>query len=285
MGKLRQRMIEDLRLRNYSERTVDTYVRRVAHFARHFGKSPEVLGPEEIRAYQVSLVESQRASWSVFNQTVCALRFLYAVTLGRPGMVEQIPFPRVERHLPVVLSQEELGRVFEHVRNLKHRTVLMMLYGGGLRLSEALGLHVEDVDGTRGAVHVRQGKGKRDRYVELSPTLLEALREYWRAYRPKSWLFPGEDPDRPMHPTAVQRSFKLARLQARIAKPVSPHTLRHCFATHLLEAGRNLREIQLQLGHGSLNTTAIYLHVASRAKPATDAAVDLLGQVRTVHSR
>ena len=227
MSHLRQRMIEDLRVRNYSPRTVQTYVERVSRFARHFGKSPEVLGQEEIRAYQVFLVENKRSSWSVFNQTVCALRFLYGVTLKRPGIVEHIPFPRQEKHLPVVLSPEELGRLFANVSNLKHRTVLMLLYGAGLRLSEALGLRVEDVDGARGVVHVRQGKGKRDRYVDLSSALLEALREYWRAYRPTSWLFPGETADRPLTLSSVQKACIVGRIKARLGKRVSSHTLRH----------------------------------------------------------
>ncbi len=276
MTGLRQRMIEDLRIRNYSPRTIETYIRRVAGFARHFGRSPARLGSEEIRAYQVFLVQSRKVSWSVFNQTVAGLRFLYGVTLGQPGRVEQIPYPRQERRLPTVLSHEEVARLLGAVRNLKHRTVLLTLYGTGLRLSEALGLEVSDVDGRRGLIRVRHGKGGKDRYVDLAPTLVEALRVYWRAYRPERWLFPGEATERPMHATGVQKAFGLARERARITKPACIHTLRHSFATHQLEAGINLRRIQLQLGHSSLETTAIYLHVASRAVQSADRSVDLL---------
>jgi site-specific recombinase XerD len=268
-------MVEDLRLRNYAERTVEIYTRHVASFARHFGRSPDQLGAEQIRAYQSHLV-GKKCSWSTFNQAVCALRFLYGVTLGRREMIEQIPFPRQEKTLPVVLSVEEVFRLLDAVRNLKHRTALMTMYGAGLRLSEALGLRLPDVDGARLQLRVCRGKGRRDRYVDLSPSLLDALREYWKSQRPKHWLFPGRQADRPMHPTALQKAIVLARLRAGIRKRVCTHTLRHCFATHLLEAGTNLRRIQLALGHSSLNTTAVYLHVASRAAQSESGVIDLL---------
>ena len=180
MTSLRQRMTQDLRIRNYSPRTIDTYIRAVAKFAEHFGKSPQVLGAEHIREYQVYLVETRKASWSLFNQAVCALRFLYNVTLNRKEMVEHIPFSRRERKLPEVLSSQELGRFFEHISNLKYRTVLMTMYGTGLRISEALNLRVQDVDSERGVLRVRHGKGGKDRYVPLSPKLVEILRTYWQ---------------------------------------------------------------------------------------------------------
>ena len=274
---LRQRMVEDLRLRNYSPRTIDTYTRCVAGFAHYFGKSPALLGPEQIRRYQGFLVEEKKASWSLLNKTVSALRFLYGVTLGRQEAIEYIPYPKQEKKLPVVLSLEEIAKFFGSVRNRKYRTVLMTMYGAGLRISEALGLLVSDLDSQRRLIRVRQGKGRKDRYAELTPTLLLQLREYWRVYRPQSWLFPGRTLDRPLHATSVQRACKEARLRAGLRKPVTTHTMRHCYATHLLEAGRDLRSIQMRLGHGALNTTAIYLHVAAGVEPSTQRPIDLLG--------
>lgn len=260
---LRQRMIDDLRIRHYSPRTIEIYIQCVRRFAEHFGQSPEVLGSEEIRAYQLHLVNSRRVSWSAFNQSVSALRLLYGVTLDRPEVIERIPYPRKATKLPVVLGVDEVRRLLTAVRNLKYRTVLMTLYGAGLRLGEALALSTTDIDSARMVIRVQQGKGKKDRYADLSPTLLVALRAYWTVYRSTRCLFPGESPDRPMHETTVQRACAEARRLAGITKPVSPHTLRHCYATHLLEAGQDLRTIQLRLGHQALTTTAVYLHVAA----------------------
>jgi integrase/recombinase XerD len=278
MTELRQRMIQDLRIRNYSPRTIRTYIYCVAKFAKHFGRSPEHLGPKQIREYQRHMVETKKTSWTTFNQTVCALRFLYRVTLGRSNMVEHIPFPRQEKRLPVVLSIEEVFRVLNEISNLKHRTVLMVMYATGLRLSEALALTIDDIDDQRALIRVEQGKGKKDRYVDLTPTLHQALRDYYAACRPKSLLFPGKIPGKPMHPTAIQKATHIARLKANISKPVKTHTMRHCFATHLLESGTNLRTIQVALGHASLSTTAVYLHIASRAKQTRMVPVDLLAR-------
>jgi site-specific recombinase XerD len=272
-------MVEDLRLRNYSPRTIETYTRCVAGFAHYFGKSPALLGPEQIRRYQSFLVEEKKASWSLFNQTVSALRFLYGVTLGRKEAIDYIPYPKSERKLPVVLSLEEIAKFFGCVRNLKHRTVLQTMYGTGLRISEALRLRVSDIDSQRMLIRVRQGKGRKDRYAELTPTLLARLREYWRGYRPQSWLFPGKSREQPLDPTSVQRACGIARLRAGLGKRVTTHTMRHCYATHLLEAGRDLRSIQLRLGHGALSTTAIYLHVAAGGERSTRSPIDLLGLV------
>ena len=274
---LRQRMIEDLRIRNYSPKTIDIYVRQVASFAKYFGKSPHLLGTEEIRKYQVYLVEKKKASWAVFNQTVSALRFLYRTTLNRNEFIEQLQYPRQETRLPVILSPSELSRFFRCVSNLKYRTVLKTLYGGGLRLNEGLHLKIPDIDSSRMLLRVEQGKGRKDRYVELSPTLLHELREYCKVYMPEVWLFPGRSMDHPLHGSAVQRVCTPARLKARIEKPVMVHTMRHCYATHQLESGTDLRTIQLALGHSSLSTTAIYLHVAMGAKQSSYKAVDLLG--------
>ena len=244
MTELRQRMVADLRIRNYSPRTIDCYVDCVARFARHFSQSPATLGPEHIRAYQTHLVETKRASWSAFNQAVCALRFLYGTTLQRPGLIEDIPFPRQPKTLPVVLSRTELARFFAAVPNVKHRTVLMTMYAAGLRLSEALGLHLADVDSARQCLRVQQGKGQKDRYTLLPATLLQHLRAYWKVARPSSWLFPGRPTDTPLTPTAIQRRCGPAARRAGLAKRVTTHTMRHCFATHLLEAGTDLRTIQ-----------------------------------------
>jgi site-specific recombinase XerD len=264
MTELRQRMIADLRIRNYSPRTVECYTRCVAAFARHFGKSPADLGREHIRAYQTHLVETKQASWAAFNQAVCALRFLYGTTLQRPGLVEDIPFPRQPKRLPVVLSPAELARFFAAIPNLKHRTVLMTMYAAGLRLLEALHLRVADVDSARQCLRVQQGKGQKDRYTLLSPTLLQQLRAYWQATRPASvWLFPGRRAATPLDATAVQRQCGPAARRAGLAKRVTTHTMRHCFATHLLEAGTDLRTIQQLLGHRSLQTSAVYLHVVT----------------------
>jgi site-specific recombinase XerD len=271
-------MIQDLRIRNYSPKTIDTYICQVARFAKHFDKSPHLLGTEEIREYQVFLVERKKASWAIFNQTVCALRFLYQVTLRRKEVVEHIPYPRPERKLPVVLSPKELGRLFGAVGNLKHRTVLETMYAAGLRISEAVNLRLVDVDSDRMVLRIRQGKGRKDRYAPLSPTLLESLRAYWTAYRPKEWLFPGASEDRPLTTTTVQKACSRARRKAHLSKPVTTHSMRHAFATHNLEAGTDLRTIQHILGHSSLNTTAFYLHVVTgkRGSSAGEDPTDLL---------
>src|SRR6266496_3879105 len=191
MTALRKRMIDDLRVRNRSERTIDTYITWVANFARHFRKSPELLGPEEIRQYQVYLVNERHVSWSYLNQAVCALRFFYRITLGRDWLIKHIPFPRQPRKLPLVLSQAEVKRFLDAIHSLKYLAILMTAYAAGLRLSEVIHLQVSDIDSQRMVIRVRQGKGQKDRYVMLAPTLLLVLRRYWRAERPSSWLFPG----------------------------------------------------------------------------------------------
>lgn len=279
MGSLlRQRMLDDLRIRHYSPRTVEIYIDCVRGFARYFGRSPAQLGPEEIRTYQRFLIDEKRVSWPSFNQTVSALRFLYGVTLDRKDVIPRIPYPKHETKLPVVLSREEVGRLLGAVANLKHRTVLMTLYGAGLRLSEALTLTVPDVDSGRMVLRIQQGKGRKDRYVDLAETLLLALRAYWTLYRPARYLFPGRSRDQPLTASAIQKVCTRARRAAGLQKAVSPHTLRHCYATHLLEAGKDLRTIQMRLGHQALTTTARYLHVAA-GRQAGVVNPDLLAQV------
>jgi site-specific recombinase XerD len=277
MSELRQKMLADLRIRNYAARTQEIYIRRVAEVARHLNRSPERLTKEDIRAYLRHLKEEQQVSRSTFAQVVGALRFLYRVTLDRPDMMPHLPYPRLKRRYPVVLSAEEVVRLLRAVRNLKHRTVAMVLYGAGLRISEALSLQLRDVDSTRMVLTVRHGKGDQDRQVPLSPVLLEGLRAYWRAYRPSNWLFPGQPPkDRPLSPRTIEHVLKAARVRAGIAKPATAHTLRHSYATHLMEAGTDLRVIQTLLGHRSLRTTAIYTHVATERVRATRSPLDAL---------
>jgi integrase/recombinase XerD len=217
---------------------------------------------------------------------VCALRFFFNVTLGRKEMLAQIPHAKRERKLPVVLSVSEVRRFLKAVPNLKHRTVLMTMYGTGLRVIEALRLRVEDIDSERMVLRIRQGKGRKDRYVPLSPTLLAALRFYWKERRPKTWLFPGINEDRPLEKTVIQKAARSARLRAHLKKPTRTHTMRHCFATHLLEAGMDLRSIQLAMGHASMRSTARYLHVATRLdeRPVRP-FVDLLGAMVKSGSR
>ena len=276
MTTLRQRMIEDLKIRNRSPRTINTYTACVAHFARHFGKSPELLGPEEIRQYQVYLVHERKVSWSYFNQVVSALRFLYRVTLAREWTISHIPYPRQPRKLPVILSPAEVQRFLETIKQLKYRAILMTAYAAGLRLSEVIHLQVADIDSQRMLIRVRQGKGQKDRYVMLAPTLLPLLRRYWRQERPKLWLFPGHRPEMPIECSTVQRACSQAGRNAGLTKPVTVRVLRHCFATHLLEAGANIRVIQTLLGHRSLSTTQRYTYVSEKTVHATVSPLELL---------
>jgi site-specific recombinase XerD len=270
-------MIDDLKVRNRSLRTIQSYIAQVANFARHFGKSPELLGPEEIRQYQVYLVEQRRVSWSNFNQAVCALRFLYRHTLGRDWAVAHIPFPRQPKKLPVVLSQAEVIRFLDAIKKIKFRAILMTAYAAGLRLSEVTHLRVADIDSQRMVIRVRQGKGQKDRYVMLSPTLLEVLRLYWRAERPADWLFPNhKDQLQPISKEVVQRACRRACLDSGLSKTVTIRMLRHCFATHLLETGTDIRVIQTLLGHSNVSTTQIYTHVSAKTVRATESPLELL---------
>ena len=269
-------MIEDLRIRNYSPNTIRQYVCCVKQFACYFGKSPEILEPPHIRQYQVHLVTGEKASWTKFNQTVCALRFLYQTTLGRDWAVTHIPYAKQPKKLPVVLSVEEIGGFFVAVENLKHRTVLETLYGAGLRVGEALNLRVRDIDSSRMVLRIEQGKGQKDRYPPLSPTLLAKLREYWKIFRPSEILFPGRSPETPLSEHALQDAIGRARKRSGIRKHIKSHTMRHSFATHLLEAGVDIRTIQIILGHRNLNTTAVYLHVATKKLHETAQSNDLL---------
>jgi integrase/recombinase XerD len=278
MTPLRQRMIEDLRIRNYSPHTVDIYVRLVARFAKHFGRSPDRLGPEQVRDYQVHLL-ALKTSWTLFNQTVSALRFLYGVTLKQTWALERLPYGKRPKRLPCVLSQQQVLQFLSAVEQLVSRMALATAYAGGLRVSEVAVLRVEDIDSARMLIHVRQGKGQKDRIVPLSKVLLESLRAYWGVFRPKEWLFPGRNAQHPICVHTLQRACRRARKAAGLGKRVTPHTLRHCFATHLLEQGTDIRTVQALLGHATLSTTAIYTHVERRLIMATRSPLDLIGEL------
>jgi len=278
MTPLRKRMLEDLQIRNYSPCTVETYVRLVACFARHHGRSPDQLGTEDIRTYQVHLLE-KKVSWALFNQTVCALRFLYRVTLQRDWPLERLPYGKRPKRLPVVLSQEEVLRFLGAVDNPKYRMVLTTQYAAGPRISEAVQLQVEDIDSARMLIHIRHGKGNKARLVPLSQVLLGQLRTYWRLERPRPWLFPGRNPKAPVCPDTIWEACRRARESAGLRKHITPHTLRHCFATHLLEAGTDIRTVQVLLGHASLSSTVIYTHGQRRLITATRSPLDLIGEL------
>ena len=276
MTALRQRMLEDLQIRHYSPTTIRLYLYSVAEFARYFGKSPDQLGPEHIRNYQLFLIKDKQVSQSTYIQMVCALRFLYTHTLGRAIAVERIPFPRRERKLPRILSREQVKALLEASRTLRHRALLTTLYGAGLRVSEAIQLKVADIDAPRSVLWVRQGKGRRDRQTLLSPKLLEVLRAYWRVERPSTLLFPNATGTGSISPKAAYLACRSAAIAAGLSTSVHPHSLRHAFATHLLESGTNLRTIQILLGHANLETTARYLQVADVAVRSTASPLDSL---------
>ena len=272
---LHRRMREDMEIRNYSPHTIDGYLRYAGQFAKYFGVSPDQLGAEHIRTYQLHLLQKE-VSESIFIQTVCALRFLYETTLHRPWMVDYIPYPKKPKKLPVILSREEINALMQAPRHLKHRLILATLYTTGLRAAEFCQLQGADIDSERMVIHVRQGKGKRDRQVGLSPDLLPLLRRYWHLYQLQSWLFPGHRITEPITPDGVWFICKKARQTAQIKKAVYPHLIRHTYATHLLEAGMDLRSIQLLLGHATLRSTSIYLHVANPALRSTQGSLGAL---------
>jgi site-specific recombinase XerD len=263
ISPLRRRMIEDMTVRNLSPATQQSYIHAVAKFSRYFERSPDRLGLEDVRAYQVHLI-SKSISWASLNQIVCALRFFYGVTLGQATIPERIAYAREPQKLPVVLSADEVVRFLEAIPSLKSRTALTTVYATGLRVSEAVMLKIADIDSGRMVIRVEQGKGGKDRYVMLSPQLLRILRGYWRLARPRRWLFPGRDEHRPLEPTTLHAACRSARTAAGLAKEVTPHTLRHSFATHLLEQNVDVRVIQVLLGHAKLDSTALYTRVATK---------------------
>ncbi|MEO9133054.1 MAG: tyrosine-type recombinase/integrase [Sphingomonas sp.] len=274
VSPLRRRMIDDMSLRNLSPATQRSYLHAVKRFSQFHGRSPDQLGVEDVRAFQVYLV-SQGVSWGALNQTVCALRFFYGVTLDRAEIPERIVYARTPRKLPAILSADEVVRFLEAVPSLKARTALTTAYAAGLRASEAVSLKVADIDSDRMLIQVRHGKGAKDRTVMLSPQLLGILRTYWRLARPEHWLFSGRG-DKPIDVQVLHAACRSATKAAGLVKKVSVHTLRHSFATHLLESGTDIRIIQVLLGHRNLSTTARYTHVATSTIAGTQSPFDRL---------
>lgn len=264
MGVFRDRMESQLRIRRYADKTVTAYLYHMRRFVQFTRVSPERVEPDDIQRYQLHLATERHVSWSWFNQAVQALRFFYRFVVPREWSIRMIPFQKKGRVLPVVLAAEEVAAMFAVTHQPKHKAVLLTAYATGLRLDEVRRLRVTDLDSRRMAIHVRQGKGRKDRCVMLSPKLLEELRQYWRGcpVKPRTWLFPGKNPALPLSGRSIQLFVKAAARKAGISKRVSPHTLRHSFATHLLENGTNVRVIQQLLGHKSLATTSLYMHVA-----------------------
>ena len=276
MSALRQRLIEDLQVRNYSPRTVEAYVAAVVKLTKHFMRAPDQLTNEELRAFQVHLL-SVKTSWSQFNQIVCGLRFFYGTTLGRSEVVETLPYGKRPKVLPVVLSMEEVAQLLAAAKPGRERMLLETAYGCGLRISELLGLQVTDIDASRMVVTVRHGKGAKDRQVPLSARLLSALRRWWSTHRHPRWLFPGKTLARPLSDGMVQRIAGRVVTRAGLRKKATLHTLRHSYATHLLEAGVDVVTLQKLLGHSDLSTTARYLHLSTRQMQKLPNVLDLLG--------
>jgi integrase/recombinase XerD len=277
MGKLHDRMQEDLLLKAYSPHTQRAYLRCARHFASHYMRSPEEMGEQEIRGFLLHLVRDRQASPATVDMYVNALKFLYTITLKRPEAVKGIPHPKRPKTLPVILSPEEVLRIFAAIRSVKHKAIMATAYAAGLRVSEACGLRIVDIDSQRRRIHIRAGKGKKDRYVMLGESLLVLLRQYYQAVRPKGeYLFPGQKPQRHITPTAVRQVLQKVIREAGLAKKVTMHTLRHCFATHLLEAGVDIRILQVLLGHSSIRTTLRYTHITDRLVQKLVSPLDMI---------
>ena len=276
---IRQRMIDDMVVRRMSEGTQQQYLSACRRFAEYYnGTPPGRMGPDHIKAYQVYLVRERKVAWSTLNINVCALRFLFCVTLGRDWAVKHIVYAKLPKKLPEVLSLEEVEQFLSPIENIKHRAMLVLAYATGLRLMEVATLKISDIDNRRMVIRVENGKGGKDRYVMLAPSLLLLLREYWRVIRPKHWLFPGASPDKHITGGGLSKACAKAWQASGLTKKVTVHTLRHTFATHLLESGSNIRLIQVLLGHSSLSTTAIYTHVATSTVCATRSPLELLSK-------
>ena len=271
-----KRMAEDMQLRNLSPRTIDAYTYHVDRFAMRFGKHPEELGLEQVRDFQLWMINELHSSWSQFNQAVCALKFFYTVTCQRDWIVTHVPYGQRPKTLPVVLSGDEVARIIACIINIKHRTVILTLYSAGLRISEGLNLKVPDIDSERMTLKINQGKGQKDRYVPVSPRLLTELRLYWRDQRPSEYFFPGKTDDTSLNPAVVQKALSLATAQAGIKKHVTPHTMRHSYATGMLEAGVDLMAISKLLGHSSFTTTMVYLHCRRQHLGSAPSPIDWL---------
>jgi len=278
MEKLIEKMQQDMVIRNYSPRTIEAYQWHVRQFMQFYPQGLDSIGEEEIRRYLYHAKSVKKYSSSNLSQSFSAIKLLFCDTLKMPLELKSLKGPRRGRKLPVVLSGEEIKQLFAAVDNVKHRLILMTAYSAGLRLSEVIHLKVSDIDSSRMLIRVEQGKGKKDRYTLLSEPLLYRLRDYWRLYRPRLWLFPGHDPNKPLCDTSIQKVFQRARLKAGIRKPASIHTLRHCFATHLLEQGVDLFTIKELLGHSTIMTTLQYLHLQQNKRSTIVNPIDhLLG--------
>jgi len=284
MTPLRQRMIDDMQLRNIAPSTQRAYVRIVAAFARHYGKSPEELDSSHVRDYLLLAIRKKYA-WSTYNVIRCALHFLYRFTLKKDWAPGEIVCVKTPKRLPIILSREEVRRFLDCPRRIKTRALLMTLYATGLRVSELVHLKVRDIDSQRMTIRVEQGKGRKDRYVMLSPKLLELLREYWQVHQPRVWLFPGKTSDGTLAREVVQRHCATIGQRAGLDKRVTPRSLRHAFATHLLEDGVDLRTIQALLGHRSIRTTAVYVHISPEMVRATSSPLDTLNAPKTTHRK
>jgi site-specific recombinase XerD len=281
MGQFHDRMDADMEIRGLAPATRQHYLRAMRQFVQHFMRPPDTLAFEDIRTYQLHLTRERHVSWSVFNIAVSALKFFYRVTLSKDWDIQKIPYQRRPRTLPEILSVEKVAALVSSMKNLKHRALLMTVYAGGLRASEVVHLKLTDIDSQRMVIRIEQGKGRKDRYVMLSAKLLELLREYWKAYRPQSWLFPSSRKSgKPLSRDTVGLIVENARRAAGITGRVYPHLLRHAFATHLLEQGTNLRVIQKLLGHRSLRSTEIYTHVAKNYLQDTASPLDLLPDLK-----
>jgi site-specific recombinase XerD len=276
MGQFHDLMDRDLRIRGYGDTTREVYLNAVRNFVRFAKRSPDQLTIEDVNRYQLHLTRDRQVSWSHFNVVVCAIRFFYNVSLQKEWDIRRIPYRKTGRKLPEILSPDEVGALLAAPNNLKHRALLATVYATGVRRNEVVHLKITDIDSSRMVVHVRQGKGRKDRDVMLSPQLLALLREYWKAYRPSLWLFPGRDPQTPYAPKTLRHILDRAKRLAGSRPQVTLHTLRHCFATHLMEQGANLRVIQKLLGHRSLRTTEIYTHVAKTSLENTPSPFDAL---------
>jgi len=278
MGQLRDRMEGDLKLRGIRLQTAEKYLNTARNFVAYYMRPPTELGAEDVRRFLLHLTEERKFKPGTIKTYLGGIRFLYTVTLGRPEVVVGFKFPRQNQTLPEILSASEIEALLGRLESLRHRAVVMAAYGGGLRVSEACCLGVGDIDSRRGLIHVRNGKGGKDRYVMLSERLLTVLREYWKAARPPGpYLFPGIDGAETIHRHTVNRALRQAAVDAGIAKRVTPHSLRHAFATHLLEGGTDIRTIQVLLGHSSIRTTARYAQVSQRHVGRTTSPLDVLG--------
>jgi integrase/recombinase XerD len=275
ISPLRRRMIEDMTVRNLSPTTQGSYIHNVKKFSLHFGRSPDLLGVEEVHTYQVHLA-SHGVAWATLNQVVSALRFFYGVTLGRKELPERIPYARRPKTLPVILSPEEVSCFLEAVKNRRDRVALTTAYATGLRSNEVVSVRIQDIDKSRMVIHIVHGKGGKHRYVMLPPMLLEILRAYWKVERPHYWLFPGQGGVKPLDPCALNVACKAAVEATGLKKRATVHSLRHAFATHLFEQGTDLRIIQALLGHGHISTTARYVHVATSTIAAARSPLERL---------